>query len=344
MNNGELMMMADGVNPDLVPKATLSNGARLPIIGMGTFGSDKHPGETVAAAVIEAATLGYRHFDCASVYGNEALIGQALRIVQKGGVARESLWITSKVWNDMHGAGDVVKSCKQSLKDLQLDYLDLYLVHWPFPNYHPQGVDGFYRRPVAKPYIHEEYMQVWSQMEELVRSGLVRNIGTCNMSAAKLKLLLRDCKIKPVANEMELHPHFQQPKLYDFMVAHKIQPIGFCPVGWPSRSERDRLSTDTCDIEDPVILKLADRFGVHPIVVCLMWAAKRGTVTIPFAVQRFHLASNLMAAVDNRLSDKDMRSFERIDRNCRLLKGQALLWRDGLTWEALWDENGNIQQ
>jgi alcohol dehydrogenase (NADP+) len=109
---------------------------------MGTFGSDKYSAETVAAAVVEAAKLGYRHFDCASVYGNEKQVGSSLQQVMRSGIRREELWITSKVWNDMHGEGNVIASCEQSLKDLGLKYLDLYLVHWPFPNFHPKDAPG----------------------------------------------------------------------------------------------------------------------------------------------------------------------------------------------------------
>ena len=344
MSVAKLTLAEDGVRPERVPARALANGSKMPVVGMGTFGSDKYSGEQVAAAVIEAATLGYRHFDCAAVYGNEAQIGEALSLVQQGGVPREELWVTSKVWNDRHGDGDVIRSCKQSLKDLRLDYLDLYLVHWPFPNFHPKGCSGDYHNPNAKPYIHEAYMKVWSQMEELYRAGLVRNIGTSNMTAAKMRLLLRDCRVKPAVNEMELHPNFQQPELFDFMVANGIQPVGFCPIGSPSRPERDRTPADTCDTEDPVILQIADRLGVHPAVVCIMWAVKRGEVTIPFAVKRPQLLGNLKAAVDTPLSDADMRRIAKIDKGCRLIKGQVFLWREGLTWEDLWDLEGVIVQ
>ena len=344
MSELKLTLAVDGIAPDRVPKRALANGLQMPVVGMGTFGSDKYSGEQVAAAVIEAATLGYRHFDCASVYGNEALVGEALSLVRRGGVPREELWITSKVWNDMHGDGDVIRSCKQSLKDLRLEYLDLYLVHWPFPNFHPKGCSGDYHNPNAKPYIHEAYMKVWTQMEELVRMGLVSAIGTSNMTVAKMKLLLRDCTVKPAVNEMELHPHLQQPDLFKFMADNAIQPVGFCPIGSPSRPERDRTSTDTVDTEDPVIQKIADRLGVHPAVVCIMWAVKRGEVTIPFAVKRTQLIGNLKAAVENPLTPEDMRAISQLDRNCRLIKGQVFLWREGLTWEDLWDFDGVIKQ
>ncbi len=344
MKDIKLTLAADGIEPGRVPKRKLNTGAQMPAVGMGTFGSDKYSGEQVAAAVIEAATLGYRHFDCASVYGNEALIGEALELVRRGGIPREELWVTSKVWNDSHGDGDVIRSCRQSLKDLRLEYLDLYLVHWPFPNFHPKGCSGDYHNPNAKPYIHEDYMRVWAQMEELVRLGLVRAIGTSNMSAAKMRLVLRDCEVLPAVNEMELHPHLQQPELFKYVVDNGIQPVGFCPLGSPSRPERDRTPDDTVDLEDPVIVKIAERLGVHPATVCLMWAVKRGEVAIPFAVKRVQLLSNLKAAVDNPLTPEDMQAIAGIDRGCRLIKGQVFLWREGLSWEDLWDEDGKIAQ
>ena len=343
MKSKKITNASDGIDPDRVPKKTLNTGARMPVVGEGTFGSDKYSGAQVAAAVIEAATLGYRHFDCASVYGNEILIGEALQTVRHSGVPRDELWITSKVWNDMHGDGDVIRSCRQSLKDLRLDYLDLYLVHWPFPNFHPKGCAGDYHNPNAKPYIHANYMTVWAQMEELVRLGLVRNIGTSNMTVAKMKLLLRDCKVRPAVNEMELHPHFQQPELFTFMMTNGIQPIGFCPIGSPSRPERDRTATDTVDTDDPVIVKVAERLGVHPATVCIMWAVKRGQVAIPFSVKRVQLLSNLKAAAENPLTPEDMRAIAGIDKKCRLIKGQVFLWRKGLSWEDLWDEDGVIK-
>ena len=123
----------------------------------------------------------------------------------------------------------------KSLADLRLDYLDMYLVHWPFPNFHPPGCDVTARSKDAKPYIHGNYMKTWAAMQELVKRGLVRHIGTSNMTIPKLKLLLRDARIPPAVNEMELHPHFQQPALFDFVHAHGIAPVGYSPLGSPGR-------------------------------------------------------------------------------------------------------------
>jgi len=258
------------------------------------------------------------------------------------GIKREDLWVTSKVWNDSHGPGDILVSCVKSLRDLRLDYLDLYLIHWPFPNYHPPGCDVHSRSKDSKPYIHENYMATWRQMERLVQMGLVRHIGTSNMTIPKLKLVLRDAKIKPAANEMELHPHFQQPQLFDFCRQHDVQPIGYCPIGSPHRPERDRTPDDTVDIEDPVVVRIARRLDVHPAVVCLKWAIQRGQIPIPLSTNRRNYLANLRAAVTPPLTDQDMADLSGVDKNCRLVKGQVFLWKENQTWEDLWDPTGQI--
>ncbi len=332
----------DGIDPEMVPKRTLYTGAQIPAIGLGTFGSDRFSGESIAAAVLGAAEVGYRHFDCAAVYGNEHLVGESLQAIMRGGVKREDLWITSKLWNDKHAPEDVIPACKQSLRDLKLDYLDLYLIHWPFRNYHRPGASGTERDPNAKPYSHDEYMETWQQLERLVELGLVRHIGTSNMTIPKLKLLLRDARIKPACNEMELHPHFQQPELFNFCLENDILPIGFCPIGSPNRPDRDRTPEDTVDIEDPVIVEIAERLNVHPAVVCVKWAVQRGQVPIPFAVDREHYLANIACTVSEPLTDKDMEAIAKIDKNCRLIKGQVFLWEGARGWEDLWDPDGVI--
>ena len=341
-NSHTFTIAADGVDPGKIPYRTLATGAKIPAIGLGTFGSDKFTGEMVAQAVKEAIAVGYRHIDCASVYRNEHDIGAALREVIEGGLKREELWITSKVWNDMHGEGDVLLSCAKTLKDLKLDYLDLYLVHWPFPNHHAPGVSVDSRDPHAVPYIHDNYMKTWRQMERLVDMGLVRHIGTSNMTIPKLTLLLRDARIKPACNEMELHPHFQQPELFKFVVDNGIAPIGYSPIGSPARPERDRTPEDTVDTEDPVIVSIAERLGIHPAVVCVKWAVQRGQIPIPFSVTRKNFLSNLQATVSEPLTDDEMRAIAGIDKNCRLIKGQVFLWQNAKDWQDLWDVDGKI--
>ncbi|MEP6988276.1 MAG: aldo/keto reductase, partial [Chloroflexota bacterium] len=269
-------------------------------------------------------------------------IGQSLHDIQVQGLKREDLWITSKLWNDMHDEQNVIAACEKSLRDLQLDYLDLYLIHWPFPNFHAPGVDVSSRDPHAKPYIHENYMKTWRQLEKLVERGLVKHIGTSNMTIPKLKLLLRDAAIKPACNEMELHPHFQQSELFQFVIDSGMVAIGFSPIGSPARPDRDRTEDDTVDIEDPVIIEIAQRHGIHPAVVCVKWAVQRGQVPIPFSTRRSSYLGNLQAVVTDPLTADEMQAIAKIDKNCRLIKGQVFLWKDDQTWEDLWDLNGEI--
>lgn len=335
---------ADGVDPRRVPQRRLFTGASMPAIGLGTFGSDHVSGQQVAEAVLGAAAAGYRHFDCAAVYGNEHLIGPVLQEVMASGVPREQLWITSKLWNDCHAEADVIPAFMQSLQALQLDYLDLYLIHWPFPNHHAPGVDVSARDHHARPYIHAAYMQTWRQLETLVDRGLVRHIGTSNMTIPKLELLLRDARIKPAANEMELHPHFQQPELFAFVRDHGLAAIGYSPIGSPGRPARDRTPEDTVDIEDPVIVEIAARHGVHPAVVCIKWAVQRGQTPIPFSVNRRNYLANLQGVVAAPLTDAEMRAIAAIDKGCRLIKGQVFLWKENQDWRDLWDEDGVIVQ
>jgi len=341
---GRFAVAEDAIDPALVPTRTLCTGARMPAIGLGTFGSDHVSAAEIAEAVRGAISVGYRHLDCASVYGNERQIGAVLRQVFSPELRREDLWIVSKLWNDKHAENDVIPSCRQSIADLQCDYLDAYLVHWPFPNFHPPGCSVESRSPNARPYVHETFMKTWRQMEKLVDLGLVRHIGTSNMTIPKLQLLLRDARIKPAVNEMELHPHFQQPELFAFVRANGIQPVGYCPVGSPHRPERDRTPQDTVDIEDPVIVSIAERLGIHPAVVCIKWAVQRGQIPIPQSASRRNYLANLRATVTGPLSDEDMQAIARIDRNCRLIKGQVFLWKQDQSWEDLWDINGEIAQ
>ena len=315
---------------------------QIPVVGMGTFGSDHVSHEAMAEAVLGAAAAGYRHFDCASVYGNEKTIGRSLQQVTCGGVPRGELWINSKVWNDRHAPSAVIDSCRRSLEDLQLDYLDIYFVHWPFPNFHPPGCSADSRSPDARPYSHADFMKTWEAMESLLAMGLVRNIGTSNMTIPKLELLLRDASVKPACNEMELHPHFQQPELFDYVVRRGMLPIGYCPLGSPGRPERDRTPGDTVDIEDPVIVSIARAHGVHPAAVCVKWAVQRGQVPIPMSTNPRNYTANLLAAVGDPLAPEEMAAIAGIDRSCRLVKGQVFLWATAKGWEDLWDLGGAI--
>lgn len=193
----------DAVDPASVPVRVLTGGDRMPAIGIGTFGSDRYSTAQVAGAVRGALEVGYRLVDCAAVYGNEAQIGEVFADAFRDRVVeRDELFVMSKLWNDSHGAQGVASSVRRTLADLGLDHLDGYFVHWPFPNHHPPAADPDARDPHARPYLHDEFMETWQAMELLVDQGLVRHLGTSNVMVPKLRLILRDARVRPSLNEI----------------------------------------------------------------------------------------------------------------------------------------------
>jgi alcohol dehydrogenase (NADP+) len=335
--------MSANFNQTDVPLLPLPGGAKIPCIGLGTFGSDRYSPDEVSAAVGGAIRLGYRLIDCASVYGNEDLIGRILdETLKAGAVKREELFINSKVWNDMHGRGDVLLSLAKTLRDLRLDYVDAYFVHWPFSNYHAPGCDGDARNPDSKPFSTDRFMGVWREMEKIYRLGLAKHICMSNMTIPKLEAVLPLCAVKPALIEMELHPGFQQIELFDYCVKRGIQPIGYCPIGSPNRPDRDKAPGDLVDTELPEVAAVARAHNIHPALVCLKWQVQRGSIPIPFSVHEKNYAANLRSVTGDRLSPVEMASLAKADRNCRLVKGQVFLWAGAKGWEDLWDLDGKI--
>ena len=333
--------MGEFINPADVPKVTLYTGEQIPCVGMGTFGSDRFTPEQVSSAVAGAIRCGYRLFDCAACYGNEDQIGKVFQdAFEEGVVERKDLFIMTKVWNDMHER--VEESCIKSIADLQCGYMDLFFIHWPFPNYHAPHCDVDSRNPDSRPFSVEEFMLTWRQCERLVEMGLVRYIGMSNMTIPKLEAVLPLCKIKPAAIEMELHPCFQQQELFDYCVAHEIQPIGFCPIGSPTRPDRDKTAEDIADIQVPELVEIAKAHNVHPAIICLKWAVQRGQIPIPFSVKEMEYVSNLRCTVEDPLTEEEMAVLKTIDKNNRLIKGQVFLWEGAKDWQDLWDLDGTI--
>ena len=324
-----------------VPQITLNTGDQVPCIGMGTFGSDRFTAEEVSNAVAGAIRAGYRMFDCAACYGNEDQIGEVFqKAFDDGVVERKDLYIMTKVWNDMHR--EVEKSCKKSIADLKCDYIDLFFIHWPFPNYHAPhcGVDS--RNPDSRPFSVAEFMDTYRQCEKLVDAGLIRHIGISNMTIPKLNAVIDQFRIKPVACEMEIHPCFQQQELFDYLVAHDIQPIGFMPLGSPQRPERDMEPDDIADMQIPEFKAIAQAHGVHPAIVALKWAVQRGQIPIPFSIHEIEYVSNLESTITERLTEDEMKVIATLEKNNRLVKGQVFLWAGANDWHDLWDEDGVI--
>ena len=330
-----------GIDASKVPQITLNTGDKVPCIGMGTFGSDRFTADEVSNAVAGAIRAGYRMFDCAACYGNEDQIGEVFqKAFDEGVVERKELYIMTKVWNDMHR--EVEKSCRKSIADLKCDYIDLFFIHWPFPNYHAPhcGVDS--RNPDSKPFSVEEFMDTYRQCEKLVDAGLIRHIGISNMTIPKMNEVMDQFRIKPVACEMELHPCFQQQELFDYLVEHGIQPVGFMPLGSPQRPERDMEPDDIADMQIPEFKAIAQAHGVHPAIIALKWAVQRGQIPIPFSIHEIEYVSNLQSTFTEPLTEEEMKVISTLEKNNRLVKGQVFLWEGANDWHDLWDENGVV--
>lgn len=333
----------DGVDPKDVPKRKLANGMKMPAIGLGTYSNDKYTNEEIAQAVTMALSCGYRFIDCASIYGNEAEIGVAIENALADGLNRDELFVSSKLWNGSHAPEQVRPAIEKSLADLRLKQLDLYYIHWPFPNTHEAGASPDSRDPNAKPYDPEAYLATYRELEKALDDGLIRAIGTSNMTVPKLRLLLPEVRHRPVVNQMEMHPCFAQNDFFTYLLEEKMVPVAFCPLGSPERPERDTTLQDVAVMKQPVIVQMAKKHGVHPAQICLKWAVQRGQIPIPSSILRQHIADNIKAVVSDPLGPEEMVSLATINCDCRLIKGQVFLWETATSWKDLWDEDGQIK-
>ncbi len=315
-------------------KLILRNGDAMPALGLGTWKSD--PGE-VYNVVREAIKIGYRHIDCAAFYGNETEIGQAfIDAFSSGDVKREDLWVTSKLWNNAHLKKDVRPALEKTLRDLRLDYLDLYLIHWPValkPEVQfPSSTNDFLSlndAPIAA---------TWAGMEGCVKDGLSKHIGVSNFSIKKIKQLLDGCEIRPAVNQIELHPFHQQPTMLEFCNKEYIVVTAYSPLGSTDRPPQFKNPNEPSLFENTTIVKIASANGLSSAQVLIRWAIQRGTSVIPKSVNPARLKQNFDAAGIS-LSNEDMKKIAALEAKGRLITGK--FWDApelGYSLATLWDE------
>ena len=346
--------MEEVIDPTAVNTLRLASGAQMPAAAFGTFHSDWAQAR-MKQATIEAIRLGWRHIDTARAYENEAVIGEAIReAIRKGYIgSANDLFITGKLWNgDMHPA-EIAPAAERTLRALGVDKIDMYLNHWPWPNVHAPGADGEERNPHAVPYIHEQFLEVWNEILKLKEAGKVIGIGTSNHTRGHMEMLLRDVadSERPLVNQMEMHPLFQQTELRRFYESENIVCTGYMAVGSPYRPARDTFKEHRRDLDAPVICEIARELSVSPGRVCLNWASQRESQSggyVVMSTKSEHALDNLRAATEDILSDHHLLAISGdgsdahpgIDANNRLIRGQVFLWPEAnADWRVLWDDS-----
>jgi len=302
------------------------NGDTVEAIGLGTWKSD--PGK-VGAAVESALKTGYRHIDCAAVYGNEAEVGNALaETFSTTDINRENVHITSKLWNTAHRKQDVIPALKKSLNDLKLDYLDLYLMHWPVA-FKP-GLEGF-------PQGEEDYLsldevpiiETWEAMLEAKQQGLIRHAGVSNFSIEKLEDLKSKTDDFPEMNQVELHPYLQQQELVDYGKANDMLITAYSPLGSSDRPEMMKSDDEPALLDNDVIGSIAEKHDATPAQVLIKWAVERDTIVIPKSTNEGRIAENLKSA-EIDLDSEDHEKIKELNIPYRYLDGEMFETENGM--------------
>jgi len=300
----------------------LANGAEMPLVGLGLW---KISNDDAPRIVEQAVADGYRHLDSACDYGNEAAVGAGLaNVLQRGSVHREQLWVTSKLWNTYHAREHVRPAAERTLRDLGLDYLDLYLIHFPIPlafvPFDERYPPGFFADPShpergMNP-VRVPVAETWGAMEELVIAGLVRHIGVSNFGVSLLRDLLSYAAIRPAVLQVELHPFLAQEKLLRFCREEKISVTGYSPLGAGSYVPLGMAKADDSVLAQPIVGQIAARHKKTPAQIVLRWGVQRGTAVIPKTSRPERLRENL-AIFDFELTSEEMQSITALDRHQR---------------------------
>ncbi|WP_405246522.1 aldo/keto reductase [Cellulophaga sp. Asnod2-G02] len=304
------------------------NNDEMPILGLGTFRSE--PNE-VYNAVLSAIKIGYRHIDCAAAYGNEKEVGNAIAdSIQQGLVTREDLWVTSKLWNASHGEENVIPALNQTLEDLQLEYLDLYLIHWPVAL--KKGTEMPEKASDFIPLSEVPLTNTWKGMEAALEQGLAKHIGVSNFNENQLKEILATAVHKPEMNQVEMHPFLQQEALQSFCVKNDMLLTAYAPLG----SLVDENSTLRL-LENDTIKNIAKARRMSPAQVALAYTMQRGIAVIPKSINEARLLQNL-ETLNYTLTEEDMALLKDLDKGHRFIDGKFWEVDNGpYTADSIWN-------
>ncbi|MCC5921204.1 MAG: aldo/keto reductase [Cyclobacteriaceae bacterium] len=313
---------------------TFSNGDLIPSLGLGTWKSK--PGE-VEEAVYQSIKLGYRHIDCAAIYANEKEVGNAIKkAILEGIIERQDLFVTSKLWNNAHHPEHVLPALRKTLADLKLEYLDLYLIHWPVAQ-DPES--QFPKKPGDFISLNEiSLSDTWEGMEECHNTGLAKHIGVSNFNQSQIEQVNKNARIKIEMNQIELHPYLQQNDLVDFCLQNKILVTAYSPLGSMDRDEMMKKENEPILLESEVIKNIAEKRKMTPAQVLLRWAIARHTIVIPKSVNPKRLKENL-EATNYELDQGDIKAISTLNKNYRFVDGS--FWTiegSPYSMEALWGE------
>ncbi|XP_059050263.1 aldo-keto reductase AKR2E4-like [Achroia grisella] len=299
------------VSAQEIPRARLNDGNMIPILALGTYGSDEDRAK-LRQAVNDAVELGYRHIDTAAYYKNEEQIGEGIRdVIQKGLVTREDLFITTKLWNDRHACEQVVPALNESLSKLGLEYIDLYLIHSP----------GSQREDGSFDYI--DYLETWIGMQEAKKLGLAKSIGVSNFNNEQIKRIIDNCEIVPAVNQIEVHPALTQEKLVPFCHNWGINVMAYSPFGF--LVSRDATDAPPPRIDDPILENIANKYGKSTSQVVLRYLIDRGTIPVPKSTNKSRLAKNI-DVFDFQLTPEEINTINKFNKNRRVI--DTSYWKD----------------